>query len=90
MQAIDILMQEHRVIETVLNALESAADRLGAGEDVPMDFFFKAATSSATTPTGRITKKRRGFSSPPSKRTDTQRTPSRSPFSWMNTWRDAA
>ncbi|MDL1920955.1 cation-binding protein [Chloroflexi bacterium CFX5] len=43
MQAIDILMKEHRVIETVLNALESAAERLGAGEDVPMDFFFKAA-----------------------------------------------
>lgn len=43
MQAIDILMQEHRVIEKVLNALESAAERLEAGEDVPMDFFLKAA-----------------------------------------------
>ena len=43
MQAIDILMQEHRVIEKVLNALESAADRLEAGETVHMDFFLKAA-----------------------------------------------
>ncbi|MBI3163281.1 MAG: hypothetical protein HYZ24_01250, partial [Chloroflexi bacterium] len=43
MQAIDILMQEHRVIEKVLNALESAADRLETGEDIPMDFFLKAA-----------------------------------------------
>lgn len=43
MQAIDILMQEHRVIEKVLSALESAADRLEAGENVPMDFFLKAA-----------------------------------------------
>jgi hemerythrin-like domain-containing protein len=43
MQAIDILMREHRVIEKVLNALESAADRLEAGEDLPMDFFLKAA-----------------------------------------------
>ena len=43
MQAIDILIQEHRVIEKVLDALESAADRLEAGETVPMDFFLKAA-----------------------------------------------
>lgn len=43
MQAIDILIREHRVIEKVLNALETAADRLDAGEDIPMDFFLKAA-----------------------------------------------
>lgn len=43
MQAIDILMQEHRVIEKALYALESAADRLAAGADIPMGFFFTAA-----------------------------------------------
>jgi hemerythrin-like domain-containing protein len=43
MQAIDILMQEHRVIEKVLDSLETAANRLSAGHDVPMDFFLKAA-----------------------------------------------
>lgn len=43
MQAIEILMQEHRVIETVLDSLETAADRLSRGHDVPMDFFLTAA-----------------------------------------------
>ncbi|HMR97806.1 MAG TPA: hemerythrin domain-containing protein [Anaerolineales bacterium] len=43
MQTTDILMSEHRVIEKVLNALESAANRLEAGGDIPMDFFLKAA-----------------------------------------------
>lgn len=43
MQAIDILMHEHRVIEKVLNALEIAANRLSEGQDVPMDFFLQAA-----------------------------------------------
>ena len=43
MQAIDILMHEHRVIEKVLNALESAANRLAEGQDVPMEFFLEAA-----------------------------------------------
>ncbi|MBV6402609.1 MAG: hypothetical protein CNIPEHKO_02922 [Anaerolineales bacterium] len=43
MQTTDILMSEHRVIETVLTALEAAADRLSAGDDVPMEFFIKAA-----------------------------------------------
>jgi hemerythrin-like domain-containing protein len=43
MQATEILMQEHRVIEKVLNSLETAADRLSTGHDVPMDFFLKAA-----------------------------------------------
>ncbi|WKZ42632.1 MAG: hemerythrin domain-containing protein [Anaerolineales bacterium] len=44
MQAIDILMQEHRIIEKVLDSLETAANRLAAGEDVvPMEFFLQAA-----------------------------------------------
>ncbi|MBM3179848.1 MAG: hemerythrin [Chloroflexi bacterium] len=43
MQATDILMEEHRVIERVLASLETAANRLSAGQIVPMDFFFKAA-----------------------------------------------
>lgn len=42
MQATDILMQEHRVIEKVLDALETAANRLLAGQVIPMDFFLKA------------------------------------------------
>lgn len=43
MQATDILMEEHRVIERVLDSLETAANRLSAGQVVPMDFFLKAA-----------------------------------------------
>ena len=43
MQATDILSQEHRVIERVLDSLETAANRLSAGEAVPMDFFSQAA-----------------------------------------------
>ena len=43
MQATDILIQEHRVIEKVLDSLETAANRLSAGDAIPMDFFFKAA-----------------------------------------------
>ncbi len=42
MQATDILMEEHRVIEKVLVSLETAANRLSAGQTIPMDFFFKA------------------------------------------------
>ena len=44
MRAIDALMQEHRVIEQVLDALESAATRLANGEAVPPRFFLDAAT----------------------------------------------
>ncbi|MDO8754466.1 MAG: hemerythrin domain-containing protein [Anaerolineales bacterium] len=43
MKATEILMEEHRVIERVLNALETAANRLLAGQTIPMDFFLKAA-----------------------------------------------
>ncbi len=43
MQATEILMEEHRVIENVLNSLETAANQLSAGQVIPMDFFLKAA-----------------------------------------------
>lgn len=43
MQAVDVLMQEHRVIEQVLDALDSAAARLANGEVVPPAFFLDAA-----------------------------------------------
>ena len=43
MQATDILIEEHRVIEKVLASLETAANRLSAGQAIPMDFFLKAA-----------------------------------------------
>lgn len=43
MKATDILMEEHRVIERVLDSLEIAANRLSLGQAVPMDFFLKAA-----------------------------------------------
>lgn len=43
MKAIDILMQEHRVIERVLDSLELAAERLGRGEPVRPGFFVDAA-----------------------------------------------
>ncbi|HSQ30161.1 MAG TPA: hemerythrin domain-containing protein [Gemmatimonadaceae bacterium] len=43
MQAIDVLMHEHRVIEQVLDALDSAANRLARGEAVPARFFLDAA-----------------------------------------------
>ena len=43
MRPIDVLMQEHRVIEQVLDALDSAATRLARGEAVPPRFFVDAA-----------------------------------------------
>jgi hemerythrin-like domain-containing protein len=43
MKATEILMEEHRLIERVLASLEIAANRLSAGEIIPMDFFFKAS-----------------------------------------------
>lgn len=43
MQATDILMEEHRVIEKVIASLETAAHRLAAGQPIPMDFFLQAA-----------------------------------------------
>ena len=44
MRATDILMAEHRVIERVLGALESACVRLEAGEEVESAFFADAVT----------------------------------------------
>ena len=43
MQATDILMSEHRVIERVITSLETAAARLERGENVPPGFFLDAA-----------------------------------------------
>lgn len=62
MQATDILMQEHRVIEKVLDALETAANRLLAGQVIPMDFSSKQLISSRTLPMDVITRKKKGFS----------------------------
>ncbi len=39
MKATEILMEEHRVIERVLNALERAVNRLSRGEEVYLRFF---------------------------------------------------
>lgn len=41
MKATNILMEEHRVIERVLNSLEMAADRSDRGEKVPPNFFLE-------------------------------------------------
>jgi len=43
MKTIDILMDEHRVIERVLDVLEKGATRLQAGDAVSPDFFVGAA-----------------------------------------------
>ena len=43
MEATEYLMEEHRVIERALDALELAAQRLSAGQAVPPDFFLMAA-----------------------------------------------
>jgi hemerythrin-like domain-containing protein len=43
MQATHILMEEHRVIERVLTALQTAADRLSQGEEIRPAFFINAA-----------------------------------------------
>lgn len=43
MEATDYLMDEHRVIERVLDTLELAAKRLSSGQGVPADFFLQAA-----------------------------------------------
>ena len=39
MKATEILMDEHRVIERVIAALETAANRLSSGQAFPIDFF---------------------------------------------------
>ena len=43
MKATQILMQEHLLIQEVLDALERGAQKLGSGEDTPKDFFMEAA-----------------------------------------------
>lgn len=43
MKATDILSEEHRVIEQVLNSLELAANRLENGQTVRPEFFLSAA-----------------------------------------------
>lgn len=43
MEATDILMEEHRVIERVLTSLETSAHRLAQGEPVRPGFFVDAA-----------------------------------------------
>ena len=43
MQATDILMSEHRVIERVIKAIETAASRVEAGQVVRPGFFMDAA-----------------------------------------------
>ena len=43
MRATEILMAEHRIIESALHALEDAARRLHKGADVPSNFFLDAA-----------------------------------------------
>lgn len=43
MEATEILMSEHRVIERVLNSLDNAADRLEKGEKIRPGFFIDAA-----------------------------------------------
>lgn len=43
MKAIDVLMQEHRLIERVLDALETAAGHLDRSRSVPPAFFLEAA-----------------------------------------------
>ncbi|MFY9326646.1 MAG: hemerythrin domain-containing protein [Georgfuchsia sp.] len=43
MEATEYLMEEHRLIEQVLDTLELAAKRLASGQTVPADFFLKAA-----------------------------------------------
>jgi len=43
MIATDILMSEHRVVERVILALETACDRLDSGQEVRPEFFLQAA-----------------------------------------------
>jgi hemerythrin-like domain-containing protein len=43
MEATDILMSEHRVIERVIDSLEKAAARLEAGQEVAPEFFLQAS-----------------------------------------------
>lgn len=47
MRAIDVLTQEHRVIERVLDSLEAGAERLARGETVRPGFFLDVADFAA-------------------------------------------
>lgn len=47
MKATEILMQEHRLIEQVLDCLEDSASRLDDGEEISADFFIAAAEFAA-------------------------------------------
>lgn len=47
MKAIDVLMEEHRVIERVLDSLEAGAERLARGETVRPGFFVDVADFAA-------------------------------------------
>ena len=47
MKAIDVLMEEHRVIERVLDSLEVGAERLARGETVRPGFFLDVADFAA-------------------------------------------
>src|ERR1019366_5701149 len=60
MQAIDILMQEHRLIERVLDALEAAASHLERSRAVPPAFFLDAADFIAGFADGRHHRKEEG------------------------------
>lgn len=68
MQAIDVLMQEHRVIEQVLEALDAAATRLARGEVVPARFFLDAADFASGFADGCHHRKEEGVLFPTMKR----------------------
>jgi hemerythrin-like domain-containing protein len=55
MKATVELMEEHRVIERVLAALEAATDRLEAGQDVRPEFFLDVSPSSRDLQMGATT-----------------------------------
>jgi hemerythrin-like domain-containing protein len=60
MKAIDVLMQEHRLIERVLDALELAAGHLERSHGVSPTFFFEAADFIAGFADGRHHRKEEG------------------------------
>ncbi len=60
MEAIDVLLQEHRVIEQVLDALDAGAARLARGEAVPARFFLDAADFAARFADGSHHRKEEG------------------------------
>jgi len=60
MKAIDVLMDEHRLIERVLDALEEGAQRLARGEAVRPGFFLDIADFAAGFADGRHHQKEEG------------------------------